>query len=176
MLLINPSVKLIGTIILIIAVAGAVSFVLKDGINSAAKNIYEQRSMLRVLESRDDNYVVLKANYPIVRDSLPVLKKALLDENSIDAIVSSLDAVAAQTQNIQNLEFSPLMPVPGTGPQTINFSVSLVGNIGSFEEYFNKLHKLSYPIEISSININNELGIFNNDSRLSYKAKLYIKK
>ncbi len=174
---ISKIAKLLISIIVIVAAGSGVSLLLKNKIEAGAKKIYEARSLLQVLENRDENHLLLKANYPAVREGLPILRKALPKEDGIEMAVSDLEALAAKTSNAQNLVFDSL-----SGAQTIggvkgvNFSTSLVGNFGTFAEYFKKLRSLPYFIEITSVSINNDTGVFNNNSRLNLKAKLYIKK
>ncbi|MDP3057823.1 MAG: hypothetical protein Q8N37_04915 [bacterium] len=169
-------VKLIITIFVIIVAGSAGSFVLKNKIEASGKNIYESRSMLKVLENRDENYSFLKTDYPLVRDGLPILKKSLPKEDGLDKVVTSLDALASETNNTQNLIFdsSGIAQIIG-GMRSIDFSASLDGNFGSFESYFKKMQRLPYFIEIGSVSINNGAGVFNDNSHLSFKAKLYIK-
>lgn len=171
--------KIIKTVIAIfvVLIAGSAgSYVLKNKIEADAKKIYESRSLLKVLENRDENYSLLKADYPLVERGLPFLKKVLPNEDAIDEVVSDLDVLAVETGNTQNLIFNPPANANVVGRmKSVGFSASLDGNFGSFENYFTKLAKLPYFIEIENINIVNSAGVFNNDSRLNYQAELYIK-
>lgn len=169
-------VKLIAAIFIVIVAGGAGSFVLKNKIEASGKKIYESRSMLKVLENRDENYTLLKTDYPLVQEGLPILRKALPKEDNLDEVVTSLDALAGETKNIQNLVFDSLSAAQVVGGmKIIDFTSSLEGNFGSFEDYFKKVQKLPYFIEIGNVSIVNGAGVFNNNSRLNYKAKLYIK-
>lgn len=173
---VNQIVKLVAAIFIVIIAGCAGSFVLKNKIEAMAEKIYESRSMLRVLENRDENYSLLKADYSVVRGGLPLLRKALPGEDDLDKAVSRLDALASETNNTQNLVFDSLNTAQIIGGmKSVNFSASLDGNFGSFKSYFKKLEKLPYFIEIGNISINNGAGVFNNNSRLNFKAKLYIK-
>lgn len=170
-------IKLVLAVILIIIAGSAGSFALKNKIEMRAEKIYESRSMLRVLENRDENYSFLKADYPLVQEGLPILRKALPKEDNLIEAVSRLDALASETNNIQNLVFDPLSLAQNVGEmKSVSFSASLDGNFGSFKNYFKKMQKLPYFIEVANVNIANGAGVFNNNSRLNYKAKLYIKK
>lgn len=173
---IDRIVKLVIAIFIVIIACGAGSFILINKIDASSKKIYESRSMLKVLENRDDTYSLLKADYPIVRDGLPLLKKALPREDGLVEVVSNLDALAAQTNNAQNLVFDPISnaEVMG-GMKKINFSATLDGNFGTFENYFKKIESLPYFIEIGNISINNGDGVFNSSSHMNFKARLYIK-
>lgn len=169
-------VKIIAAIFVIIAAGSAGSFVLKNKIEASSKKIYETRSRLKVLENRDETYSLLKADYHIVNDGLPLLREALPKEDGLIEVVASLDALASETNNTQNLVFDPIANAQGDGEmRSIGFTASLEGNFGSFEDYFKKIQKLPYFIEISNVSIANSSGIFNNNGRMNYKAKLYIK-
>lgn len=97
-------------------------------------------------------------------------------EDGLDKVVTSLDALASETNNTQNLIFDPsgIAQTIG-GMRSIDFSASLDGNFGSFESYFKKMQRLPYFIEIGGVSISNGAGVFNDNSHLSFKAKLYIK-
>lgn len=172
----NKTVKLIMAIFAILIVGGAVSFALKNKIKVKAEKIYESRSLLAVLENRDENYSLLKADYPFVQTGLSILRKSLPNENSLDEAVVRLDALAEETDNVQNLIFdsSDRAQTVG-GMKSVVFSASLEGNFESFESYFKEFKKLPYFIEIENVSISNSNGVFNNNSRLNFKAKLYIK-
>lgn len=174
----NPAVKPIIFTIAAIVAAVALVFIFKSKIETSAKSIHEKRSLLVVLEKRDENLLTLKADADILRKNLPILRKALPEEDNISIIVSSLESLAAQTNNTVNLEFEPLSnsQIIGT-TKGVNFSASLSGNIGTFTQYLKGLKNLPYFIEISSIAISGDSGIFsNNNSRLVLNARVYIKK
>lgn len=173
---VNKTIKLIAAIFAVLIAGGAGSFALKNKIESEAKKIYESRSMLKVLENRNENYSLLKADYSFVREGLPILRKALPKEDDLDAAVTGFDVLAAETNNTQNLVFDSLSSAQIVGGmKSIGFTASLEGNFGSFEDYFKKIRKLPYFIEIKNISIANGAGVFNNNSRLNFEAKLYIK-
>lgn len=174
---ISKIAKLSILIVAVVFAGSGTSFLLKNKIEASANKIYEARSMLQVLENRDENYLLLKTNYPAARKGLPILQKALPKEDGIEAVISDLEALAVKTNNTQNLVFESLSGGQAAGEtKSINFSTNLAGNFGTFVDYFKKLQNLPYFIEIISVSINNDTGVFNNNSRLNLKAKLYIKK
>lgn len=172
----NPIVKLTIAVFVIIAAGFAVSFAFKNKIEASARKIYEARSMLKVLENRDENYLLLKTNYESAQEGLPILRQALPKEDGLDSVVSDLDVLAVQTGNTQNLNFESLKNSQNlSGMASVNFTANLTGNIDSFDGYLKKLRALPYFIEISNINIGNNSGVFSNNSRLTLNAKLYLK-
>lgn len=174
---IDKLIKLSIITLFVFAVGCAGIYYMKNKVEKDAKKIYESRSMLKVLESRDENYSLLKIDYPIVKKGLPFLKDVLPKEDKIEKAVSDLDMLAVETGNTQNLVFdSPANAEIAGEIKGLGFSASLDGNFGSFQNYFKKLRTLPYFIEIKNVGISNSSGIFNNNGRLTYRAKLYIKK
>lgn len=162
--------------VLIASAAGLMLFAFKGKIEEEAKSINEKRSMLTVLEKRNENIIALKADYPLVKENLSILRQALPTEKNIDLIVNDLENLALQTNNVQNLNFLPLNNLASIGSiKAVNFSVSLSGNISSFINYLNGIKKLPYFVEIGSVSVANEGGVLNNNTRLNLNAKVYIR-
>lgn len=178
MVSINPIIKLSIYIFAVILVGAAAVFFLKAKVESSAHKIYEKRSMLAALEFRENNSLVLSASYPVVRDNLPLLKKALPDKDNIADAVNAIDSLALETGNAQVLEFKPLAEPAGSASiiESLSFSAVLTGNIWSFGEYLNKIGKLPYFIEITSASVSGDTGITGIGGRMSLTAKLYIRK
>lgn len=173
----NSVLKISFSILAVCAVAVLVIFALKDKIEKEAEGIYEKRSMLAVLEKRNENFLLLKADSQTLEEDLPLLKKALLDEDSIDDAVNALENLANRTNNTQSLNFEPLSHSQFSGgSKALGFSATLIGNMGSLAKYLKGIKELPYPIEISAVSLTNDLGIANNGSRLVLSAKIYIKK
>jgi len=176
MKLFDTVVKIAIFTVLITIVAGWAVFVFKDKIENEAENINEKRSMLTVLEKRNENFIALKGDYPLVKENLPLLRQSLPTEKNIDSVINDLENLASRTNNGQNLNFSPLANLASAGSiGSVNFSVSLLGNISSFVDYLNGVKKLPYFIEISGVSIVNEGGASSNNSRLNLSGKLYMR-
>lgn len=170
-------IKLSIYIFAVIFVGAAAVFVLKARIESAAHKIYEKRSMLTALEFRENNSLALSANYPIVRDNLPILEKALPDKDNVTEAVSAIDSLAQETGNMQVLEFKPLVETMSADTiESVAFTATLTGNIWSFGDYLDKLKKLPYFIEIISVNLSGDTGVSGPGGKMNIAAKLYIKK
>ncbi len=177
MFLSNPIVKLAIYIFAVIFAGTAVIFALKAKIDYTAHKIYEKRSMLAALEFREGNFLALSASYPIVRENLPFFKKSLPDKDNIAEAVSAIDFLALETGNTQVLEFKPLVESGGAEIiEGVSFSAVLTGNIWSFAEYFDKMRKLPYFIEITSVNVSGDAGVSGSGGRMNLAAKIYIRK
>lgn len=169
--------KFIVLILTIVLVAGAIVFALKDKIAASARKIYEKQNMLAAIETRENNFSGLKADYETVKEKMPIMRTILPDEDNIGAAIDRLESVAVQTGNEQILSFERLSrPESLEIANSISYTAALTGNIGSFVSYFDGIKKLPYPIEISSISIANGSGISENNTRLNYSAKIFIKK
>lgn len=169
--------KFIILILAIVLVAGAIVFTLKDKIAASAQKIYEKQNMLAVIGMRENNLASLKADYEIVKEKMPIMRTILPDEDNIGTAIDRLESMATQTGNEQVLNFERLSrPESLEIANSISYTATLTGNIGSFVAYFDGIKKLPYPIEISSISIANGSGISENNTRLNYSAKIFIKK
>ncbi len=174
--------KLIISIILSISVSGALFSAAEKIIEKEARKIYEKRSFLKVLEGKQENFLALKDDQPMMEENLPILKAALPSENEIDAVIITLENIAVQTGNKQILNFESMSNSEDLGSiKAVRFSANLSGNIFSLSQYLNKLQKLPYFIEVSSVNVSSDAGFLNENfgnasSRLSLSAKLYYKK
>lgn len=161
----------------IVLVAGTIVFTLKDKIVASARKINEKQNMLAAIEIRENNLASLKADYEIVKEKMPIMRTMLPDEDNIGAAIDRLESLAIQTGNVQVLNFERLSrPESLEIANSISYTATLTGNIGSFVSYFDGIKKLPYPIEISSISIANGSGISENNTRLNYGAKIFIKK
>lgn len=174
---INIFIKLTALIFIVIAVAGIIVFSVKDKIEASAKKIYEKQNMIMAIDMRERNMSRMKADYEIVKQKLPVLKKMFPEEKKINLIIDLLEALAAQTNNIQVLNFSPLnQGEKMEAVKSVTFNATLTGNIGSFISYFQGLKKLPYLIDVDNVSISNGSGITGNNSQLNFTAKVFINK
>ena len=173
----NSIVKLSVLIIMIVAISMSVVFILKNKIEDKTVQLQEKRNMLEVLEKRDENFLELKNTNKLVKKNLLVIEKMLPDEKNIEKFVTTLENIAAKTNNNQILIFDPIENSKPTGEKidSLEFSVILTGNSYSFINYLEEFEKLPYFIKIKNVTIENNLGIVNNNSQLNLKSEIYIK-
>ena len=177
MLSLNRLTKLAISIPLTDIIAVLAFSAIKGEIEKRARDVYEKRSMLAVLDGRERNFLELKTDRAMIEQNLPTLKEALPQESDIDNVVTDLESVARRTGNDQVLNFDPLASASDLGSmKSIGFSANLSGNLPSFSLYLSELEKLPYPIEISSVNVLNDSGSLSGGSRLNLTAKLYYRK
>lgn len=178
LLLKNPIIKLSALIAIIIIIATAVVFVLKNKTEDRAARLQEKRNMLEILESRDENFLDLKNTNELVKKNLPIIEKMLPDEKNIEKFVITLENIAAKTNNNQILVFNPIENSKPAGEKidSLEFSITLIGNSYSFINYLEEFEKLPYFTEIKNITIKNNSGIANNDSQMNLKSDIYIKR
>ena len=173
----NSIVKLSVLIIMIVVISMSVVFILKNKIEDKTVQLQEKRNMLEVLEKRDENFLELKNTNKLVKKNLLVIEKMLPDEKNIEKFVTTLENIAAKTNNNQILIFDPIENSKPTGEKidSLEFSVILTGNSYSFINYLEEFEKLPYFIKIKNVTIENNLGIVNNNSQLNLKSEIYIK-
>lgn len=152
-------------------------FLLKNKIEKKAVSIYKQRSMLRVLEERNDNFWELKTTYNQVEKNLPVLKSALPDEWSVAEAAEYLERIAksANSELVLNFESWDRAKSFNEMSKTLGFTATLNGNIATFSNFLSSFKNMPYFVEIENIEISNSSGVQNNNSRLTIRAKIYVK-
>ncbi len=170
-------IKFIAAILAIVLSAAGIVFTLKNKIEASAEKIYEKQNMLLALQRRESSISGLRADYEIVKRNLPALKNIFPEEKNLGKLIDALERSAADTGNNQNLNFAPSFQAENLeAAKSINFSATLTGSNVSFAAYFRELKKQPYFIEINNIAISNSAGVLNNNTQLSYTAKVFIKK
>ncbi len=174
--LINPIIKSIAAIFIVSIFSTSALFLLKNAVEEKTANIYKQRSVLSLLEERDNNFLELKATYNQVEKNLPLLKSVLPDERNIGEVVENLEKLAEKTNNELILNFEPWDSAkPLKIMKSLGFTATLNGNIGTFSDFLSGLKELPHFIEIESFDASNQLGIHNSNGKLTIRAKIYIK-
>ncbi len=176
MAFLNSVIKLAAAALIVSITAIFIVSAIEDKIAASAQKNYEKRSMLAVLEKREDNFIQMKKDSPFVNEKLKILRAALPCERDIDEVVKNLEFLAAKTNNDQVLTFEPLSNAQKlSGVKSAGFTAVLSGNMGTFIDYLTQLKKLPYNIEIKNISIYNSSNISNSNSQLSFAATVYIK-
>jgi len=174
----NPIIKLLALVVIIIAISTSVVFILKNKIENRATQLQEKRNMLEILEKRDENFLELKSANKLVEKNLPTIKDMLPDEKNIEKFVTTLENIATKTNNNQVLIFNPIENSKPAGEKidSLEFSITLIGNSYSFINYLEEFEKLPYFIEIKNVVIKNNSGIANNNSQMNLKLEIYIRR
>ena len=177
MIKLNPIIKTVFFAMAIIIISMAAISFLASKIETSAKKIFEQRSMLTLLEKRGENLLNLKNGYSLVSNELPLIKDMIPNERGMEKAVISLENLALRTNNEQTLVFETIDKQKPVGEKIkyLKFSIVLTGNINSFMLYLEELKKLPYFIEINNIVIKNNTGVFDNKSRMNAEAIIYTR-
>jgi len=173
----NPIIRLSIYISFVIVFTVSSVLFLADKIEGKTKQLQEKRSILRVSQQQDDNFLELKKTYDIVKNNQKKIKEAFPNDDNIEDFIVALENAAEQTGNSQILNFDPMdnTKIEGENIKSLKFTIFLTGNVNAFINYLKRLKDLSYFIEIENITLNNNLGIANNDSKMNIKSKIYIR-
>lgn len=172
----NPIVKLALMALLIFLGTLVFAVVMSKKIESKAEHIFEKRSLLMIVGKSNENFLSLKKDYEIVGKKLPLIKNALPSEENIEELVVALENSASRTNNDQVLNFESLSSLKSEGEKikSLKFTVLLRGNVGSFSGYLKEISKLPYFIEIEDVSLKNNSNIYDNNSQMDIKAKVYL--
>lgn len=173
----NPIIRL--SICIMLAMAFTVSSVLflAGKIENKTKQLQEKRSILRVSQQQDDNFLELKKTYSLVKNNQKKIEEIFPDDDNIENFIVALENAAEQTGNAQILNFDSLdsAKIEGENIKSLKFTIFLTGNVNTFINYLKHLKNLSYFIEIENITLNDNSGIANNNSKMNIKSKIYIR-
>jgi len=172
----NLMLKLVLATIAIISVSFFVVLNLQSKIKEKSEWIFEKRSMLMILEEREENLARLKKDYDTVKEKLPILKKSLPEEDNFERFLGTLENLASVTNNNQILNFEPLdnSKLVGEKTKSLKFSANLTGSAESFARYIENLQKLPYFIKIENISVKNDSGISSSNSQMTLNMRLYM--
>lgn len=173
----NPITKLSIYITFVIVFTISSILFLVDKIENKTKQLQEKRSILRVSQQQDNNFLELKNTYNIVETNQKKIENIFPNENNIENFIVKLENISNQTNNTQILNFDSLdnAKIEGENIKSLKFTIFLTGNINTFTDYLNQIENLFYFIEIENVTLDNNLGISNNASKMSIKSKIYIK-
>jgi len=166
-------------IVLLIVSIGTIVF-LRTRINKIQTTLQENQRLLHSLERRGETIAELRKQFGEIKttdtsiiDSFPYSDDILEAINSIELI--------AHTHGLQIVkQFGtpiPFMTIPdGTKISSIQFSLSLQGNVSSLTKFLNAVESLPYFISISSISIQSQSSAsWNEISNLSLGGILYTR-
>lgn len=173
----NPIIRLSIYIIFVIAFTVSSVLFLAGKIENKTKRLQEKRSVFRVSQQQDDNFLELKKTYDLVKNNQKKIEGIFPDDNNIENFIVALENAAEQTGNAQIINFESLdsAKTEGENIKSLKFTVFLTGNTGAFINYLKRIKNLPYFIEIENIALSNSLGIANNDSKMNIKSKIYIR-
>jgi Tfp pilus assembly protein PilO len=173
----NPIIRLSIYIILVIVFTVSSVLFLADKIESKTKKLQEKRSVLRVSQQQDENFLELKKTYDIIKNNQKKIEEIFPDDDNIGNFIIALENTAEQTSNAQILNFDSLdnAKAEGENIKSLKFTVFLTGNTNTFINYLKQIKSLPYFIEIENVTLNNNSSIANNDSRMDIKSKIYIR-
>lgn len=173
----NPIIKLSIYIMLVMVFTVLSVLFLAGKIEGKTKQLQEKRSILKVSQQQDDNFLELKKTYDLVKNNQKKIEEIFPNDDNIEDFIIALEDAADQTGNAQILNFDSLdsAKTEGENIKSLKFTIFLTGNADTFIGYLKRLKNLSYFIEIENVTLNNNSGIANNNSRMDIKSKIYIR-
>ncbi len=146
-------------------------------ISGISKSIIENKKASLILQKRSEIVSALRSDFKLVGDKEDEIEDAMLPEDDIMEFVAVLESLANQNSLQQSLRFGTPVPVPNmAGFASIDFSLSINGNIFTFLNYIKGFEKLPYAAGISAIGFQalTDKG-WENNSSISIQGKLYVR-
>jgi Tfp pilus assembly protein PilO len=163
--------------VLIVALIGIGIF--SGQISKISDSVYEKQKIALLLSRRNENLTMLKGNLARVGTADVQIENAFPTTDNILEFVSAMETLANQYGVRQTLRFGNATPLPEFAESfplsTLDYSLTLNGNIGLLISYLEDFEKLPFITAIQSMSINAGSNGWVNESQISIAAKLYIK-
>lgn len=148
-------------------------------IDSIAKKIQQQRVASEVLSKRNETFSKLRDEFRIVADNDQKVLDAFPSVDNVLNFIASLESIASTNSLAQSVKFSTPLPQAtdgGLALMSIDYDVTLNGNVVTLLTYLKSFEQLPYFSSMSSLSItsSNSLG-WEGDSVITYHAKLYAR-
>lgn len=165
-----------------IAVLLAVVVIVFTGtqIGKVTKSLQQKRALDSVFEKRSETVLVLEKDLQIVGDKDKKIQAALLSSDNILEFVGILESLANQYALQQNLKFGIPVAVPsdeeGVNLASIDYNITLQGNVSTLEKYLADFEKLPYFTHASSVSLTTQSPQgWDDNSNITIQAKLYVR-
>jgi len=168
-------IKIIGQSVIISGLAIILIIFLTQKISRESKDLTAKRSSFVVWENRGERLLILQDGYKKVENDIPRLAVLLPTEDQLINFLSSLENIAIETNNKQSFNFiGGINPASENEPKSINFTLTLQGDINTFIAYLKKIQTIPYFVKITNINITGNQGL-NNQSQINLLGKVYLR-
>jgi len=146
-----------------------------QNIHSLSQEIAETHSKILEISRLEDRRTRLASEYSDVAGANILLDEGLPRGDNPTKFRKELDDLAARTGNQQSFSFRSDLPIPAPelpGHNYIPYSITLEGNLESFNSYLDELVKLKSFIIINSLSLRGEGKDFDS---MSMQARIYVK-
>lgn len=163
-----------------VAIAAIIVFIASQQISKISNSIQQKKTLSYILEKRTETISALKNDFEAVGEADKRIETALPATDNILDFVATLESLAAETSVQQSLKFGNPVPAGlGSGNlniSTIDYNLTLTGNVLILINYLKKFETLPYFSGISSISIASRTDKgWEGDSTIGITAKLYTK-
>lgn len=149
---------------------------LSGQISKVSGSIVENKKTSFILQNRTEVVSDLRNDLKLIGEKDKKIEEATLSTDNILEFVAVLESLASQNSLQQSLRFSTPVPVANTeGISSIDYYLTLNGNILTLLNYLKNFEKLPYITGISAINFQTltDKG-WEDNSSVSIQGKLYV--
>lgn len=166
--LIIKILKLAARAVIAVIVAAIVVIFFSQRISKISASLAEQRASAFILEKRSETNAQLKEDFKIVGEADKKINDAFPPADNILGFVAALETLALRNSLQQSLGFG------APADSSIDYSITLSGNIFIFINYLKDFEKFPFFTAISSVDLNAPGG-WEGNSTISMRAKVYTK-
>ncbi len=141
-----------------------------------SRSMSQERSLNFLVQKRIENAAYLYSDLAQIEGAKIVFTNALISSDRILEFVGSLETLASQTSMQKSLKFGSPSQTDEPDVMSIEYAISLRGNILTFIRYMSEFQKLPYFIAIKSITINTPIDGWMSDSSFIINGNIFLKK
>lgn len=149
---------------------------LSGQISKISESIVKNKRTTFLLEKRTETLSELRNNLKIIGDNEKKIEEAMPPVDNILDFVAALEAVASENSLQQSLKFGTPVQVTAGQIYSIDYYVTLNGNVVTLLNYLKRFEQLPYVTGISRINLQASTPRgWEDDSSVSIQGKLYVR-
>ena len=167
--------KMVGLMVLILAIETAIAFFLIAQLNTAIIKTNEKQRFLMIAKTERLSMVALQNDFEKIKPFFPALESAFPNENNLYYTVKQMETLGERVGNRISVQVtsSAISTDAITGARYVSFRAISDGNYETLRRYLQELGKAPFFAKIDSLNITG-LPSINNQSRADLSGTLYI--
>ncbi len=154
-----------------VGLALAVIYVCKARIVTITNSLGEQRVAAFVLEKKSQTIRQLQSDFKLVGGADKIIASAKPPSDNLADFQAALESAANRNSLSGNVVFVP----PSPDKTSVDYSVSLGGNIITLIAYLRDFESLSYFTALSAAQLRPQSGNWENNSAITLNGRVYTK-
>lgn len=141
-------------------------------INHLSLEIQDKKSQIQATRNRENNINQLQSKYYQIVNDISIVDQTLPDEENVASFVKYLENLAQNTSTGVEILFDNKANIEVSKNKYLVFSLNISGPGNNVSDFWGRLERGSYFINVSNFNFNSIDGL-ETDTKLNLKAKVF---